>query len=246
MTRVAYLTFGKGSRLGELFVGSLIFGGASKVGTVPDSISGLIGLAVCILCLGGVCWLGVKTGQLTVSPTLNTWWKAATISLIQFLFLAVAVSAVGLLRTSATTVATQISTVNIREIALISLLTLGYVLTVNRTSELTSEQRAARKQLTELHKDMKKMRDQDNTTPDPNQIISDLNETAEKIPRSQFNDVNELKSELKSAATVLDKLDHNSRKEIITGGRSSEAQHAETYQEALSIYNTVYDIIGKV
>lgn len=246
VTKLAYLTFGKGSRLGELFVGSLVLGGASKIGTVPDGISGAMGIVVCGLCFVGVCWLGVSTGQLTISPTLNTWWKVMIISVIQFLFIAAAVSVAGVLRTSVTIVVAQITSVSVREIALVSLLTLGYVLTVNRTSELTADQRTARKQLTDLHEEMRKMREQENSTPDPDQMITNLKEVAEKIPRSQFDDVNELKSELKSIATSLEKLDHDSREQIITGSIPPETQRGESYQEALTIYNSVYNIVGKV
>lgn len=240
------MTFGKGSRLGELFVGSFILGGASKVGTIPDGVSGSIGIGICALCLGGVCWLGVRTGQLTISPVLNTWWKATVVSIFQFLFIAIAVGVVGILRTSITEVGTQISAVGIREMALISLLTLGYMLTVNRTSGLTAEQRAARERLIELRKEMKNMRENKNATPNPRRIISELKEVVTDIPHSQFDDVNKLKSDLESVANSLEKLDHESRVEIISGDPSSEAEHAKSYQEAIIIYNSVFETMHKV
>lgn len=240
------MTFGKGSRLGELLVGSLVLGGASRVGTVPDGISGYIGIGVSGLCLVGICWLGVRTGQSTISPTLNSWWKAATISIIQILFISVAVSVVGVLRGSVTISVEQMSAATIPEIALVSLLTLGYVFTVKRTSELTAEQRTARKQLTDLHKEMKEMREEESATVNPDQMIMNLKNVAESIPRSQFSDVNELKSKLNLVATSLEKLDYESREEIITGNMPPEAQHAESYQEAVSIYKSVYNTTGRV
>lgn len=244
MTKFAYLTFGKSSRLGELFVGTLILGGASKVGTVPDGISGLKGIGVCGLCLCVVCWLGIRTGQSTISPTLNTYWKATIISILQFLFIAVAVGIVAVLRTSVIVAITQISEATIREVALVCLLTLGYVLTVNRTSKLTDRQRSAKNRLTQLHKDMRNLRETEDATPDPDKIISDMKNTGEKIPRSQFDDVNELKSELESVVNSLERLDHDSKVEIITGNKSTSTSN--NYDKALSIYNSVYNTIGKV
>jgi hypothetical protein len=240
------LTFGKGSRLGELFVGSLVLGGTSNVGNVPDGVSGSVGIGVSVLCLVVGCWLGVRTGQQTVSPTLNTWWKASIISIIQFLFVAVAVSVVGVLRTSATIVFTQVTNVGVHEVALVSLLSLGYLLTVNRTSEPTAEQRDARKRLTEIHKEMKMMREQENPTPDSERMIENLRDVAEKIPQSQFKDVDELKSKLEQVADSIERIDYDSRDEIITGNIQSETHRADSYQEALVIYNSAYKSISKV
>ena len=93
---------------------------------------------------------------------------------------------------------------------------------------------------------MEKMRESNDASLNADQMISDLNEVAQKIPRSQFDDVNELKSELEITAATLEALDYESREEIISGDFPPEHQRAESYQEALTIYNSAYNAVSNV
>lgn len=230
---IIYSTFGKASRMGEMMIGALLLGGASQVGSLPERATGCTGVFLIILCLFFICLLGIKTGRKTLSPALNSSLLAALIAIFHMIYISVALLLIYSLREPLRDVEMIIIRSPVQLLALISILTLSYLLTVLRTTSLSSKQREAKQFLRNLSDNI------ENDQVDVEEVRQNINNANEEIPESKYPDVSSMKKDLSALCDTLDRLDPDSVEEIISKDCVDKENQSDQYDKAVKIYNRV-------
>lgn len=244
---ITYSLFGKEPRFGELLVGSLILGGASNIGTIPDGITGQTAVITSIGCVICIVLMGIKTGEQTISPMLNSKLLAGIFAIVQILYVAIGVGIVYLLRGGYTSIVEGNLQITPRVLALVSILTLGYVFTIYRTSSPSPSKKEANENIKALAELMESYRDlsEINDTERHN-LTQSISECEESIPPSNFSDVNQLRDDLSQLGSVLSGLDPDSIDEIVTTGGSDNGYTSNQYNRAVNLYEGVRKDISKI
>lgn len=218
---VQYLTFGQPSRLLDITIGSFVLGSASDIGSLPSGVSGLVGYAVAVFAVTLAAFIGIKIGQKTLSLRLNQWPFAVLIALLHLLYVGGVLCCIQLLR-GGIEIQTVLSSAG-QVAALVSILTLGYLATVYRTTSPAQEKRQFIQDVYELADEMDRCWDEDDVDrQDMKSIKKDANELSDRDLTWDFADVEQLEDAIDD---VCDALDQDTRgTEIVTGSYSKKSQ----------------------
>lgn len=224
-----HATFGKLSRLVSVTVGSLVLGSASSIGALPSGLTGLKGYLAAIAVGLVVPYIGVKIGRKTLSPSLNRTRIAALFGLLHLLYVGAILICVNFLR----------GTVEFRTIlenggqiaALVSILTLGYLTTINRTTTLQREEKEFLEGVRELADNMEYCWGSDSLDREKAlEIKRDVEKLKEYNPVSDFSDAEKLEKSIKNIQDALDQDSH--AVDIVTGSATRESLSGTLRQKA--------------